>query len=84
MPPSGPVAGFMELTQGQREKIQRLIEEELRNAVRAALKHDDAAAVAELLADRRRALEESVLEPLHYGENLLDQGGPGGGVAEQR
>jgi hypothetical protein len=81
---SGPVAGFMELTQGQRQKIQRLLEDELRKAVRAALEHDDAAAVAGLLADRRRALEQSVLEPSHYGENLLDQDGQGRGIAEQR
>jgi hypothetical protein len=74
----------MDLTPGQQRKIQQLLEEELRKVVRAALEHDDAAAVGELLADRRRALEQSVREPSHDLHDLLDQDGDCGGIAEQR
>lgn len=74
----------MDLTPGQRQKIRRLLEEELRDAVGTALEHDDAAAVVELLADRRRALQQSILEPAHDPQHPLDQDGEGGGVAEQR
>ncbi len=48
---------LMELTPEQRDRIRRLLEDELREALRA-VRPDDAAA---LVADRRRALAD--LEP---------------------
>jgi hypothetical protein len=45
------------LTPGQQERIQQLLVEELRDAVRAALDRHDAATVDEFVAGRRRALD---------------------------
>jgi hypothetical protein len=74
----------MELTPAQREQIQRLLEEELRDAVRAALEGTDAKTVGESLADRRRALEESIRESSQDVQDVVDQRGEGDGIAEQR
>ncbi|GAA1635843.1 hypothetical protein [Actinoplanes couchii] len=77
------VAGRMELTPGQQERIRGLLEEALREAGRAALEKHDAAAVSDFITDRRRALEQMSAGP-HDPEDVLDQDGEGGGVGEQR
>ena len=75
----------MELTPDQRDRIQRLLEEELRAAYRSALDRGDApAAVDALIADRRRALEELAGGLPHDRQDPLDQAGEDGGIAEQR
>lgn len=74
----------MELTPGQQEKIRDLLEEALREAGRAIRERHGAAAVSELVADRRRALERLSPGAAHDPQHPLDQGGEGGGVGEQR
>jgi len=74
----------MDLTPGQQQKIQRLIEDELREALRAALERSDAATVGELVADRRRALEQLIRGSAQDPQDPLDQEGEGGGIVEQR
>jgi hypothetical protein len=74
----------MDITPVQREKIQQLIENELRDAVSATPDRADSAAVAGLLADRRRALEESTQESSHDAHDALAQAGEGEGIGEQR
>ncbi|WP_157752117.1 hypothetical protein [Actinoplanes derwentensis] len=78
------VAGHMELTPGQQDRIRGLLEEALREAARAALERHDAAAVSEFVADRRRALERMSPGAAHDPQDVLDQDGEGGGVGEQR
>jgi hypothetical protein len=68
----------MDLTPAQREKIQLLLEEELRSAIAGR----DGTAAGETLADRRRALERLIA--VHDAENLLGQDGEGGRVGEDR
>ena len=74
----------MNLTPAQREKIQRLLEDELRDAVRDALDRTDEAAVAELLEDRRRALGESIRDASDDLQDRSDKRGKGEGIAQQR
>ncbi|MBU2670315.1 hypothetical protein KOI35_43115 [Actinoplanes bogorensis] len=73
----------MELTPGQQDQLQRLLEDELRQALRDALERTDAAAVGDLVADRRRALEALAGGPVHDRQDPLDQGGEGDAVTEQ-
>jgi hypothetical protein len=73
---------LMDLTPEQRDRIQRLLEEELRDAWRTALDGGAApAAVDELVADRRRALE--ALLAADDAEHPVDDAGEGGGIGEQ-
>jgi hypothetical protein len=74
----------VDLTPGQQERIQHLLVEELRDAVRAALDRHDSAAVDEFVADRRRGLEQLVRASTNDLQDPLDQDSEGGGVAEQR
>lgn len=74
----------MELTPGQQEKIRLVLEEALREAGRAAGERHDAAAIGEIAAGRRRALERLLSGPADDAEDPLDQDGESGGVADQR
>lgn len=82
--PSGGVGHAVELTPEQQEQLRRLLEEELRDALRGSLERNDPAAVADLLAERRRALEELAATAAHDVQDPLDQGFEGDGIVEQR
>jgi hypothetical protein len=69
----------MELTPEQREKIRRLLEDELRSA----LSGTDAATADEILADRRHALEQLV-RAAHDPHDLIGEEREGGRVGEDR
>ena len=82
--PSGGVGRVMELTPGQQEQLQQLLEDELRDALRGSLERNDPAAVAELVAERRRALERLAGRAPHDAQDPLDQELEGDGIVEQR
>jgi hypothetical protein len=82
--PAGPAAMLMDLTPEQRDRLQRLLEEELRAAYRSALERGARPAdLKELLADRREALDGLLLELADDGEHPVDDAGDGRGVGEQ-
>ncbi|UQU64295.1 hypothetical protein COUCH_35955 [Couchioplanes caeruleus] len=82
--PAGPAAMLMDLTPEQRDRLQRLLEEELRAAYRSALERGARPAdLEELLADRRAALDGLRLELADDGEHPVDDAGDGRGVGEQ-
>ena len=74
----------MELTPQQRDRIQRLLEEELRATYRAQLAHGARPAdVAEMAVDRRQALNRLLLDLAHDPEHPLDDVIDRRGIGEQ-
>ena len=74
----------MELTPDQRDRIQRLLEDELRTAYRSALDRGCRPAdVLDVVAGRRRALTDS-LRVVDDPEHPVDDAGESGDVGEQR
>ncbi|MBL7261129.1 hypothetical protein [Paractinoplanes lichenicola] len=82
--PSGGVGRTVELTPDQQEQLQQLLEQELRDALRVSRERHDPAAVAELVAERRRALERLAGRAAHDAQDPLDEDLEGDGVVEQR
>ncbi|GAB2604682.1 hypothetical protein Aab01nite_78410 [Paractinoplanes abujensis] len=82
--PSGGVGRTVELTPDQQEQLQRLLEQELRDALRVSSQRHDPAAVADLVAERRRALERLAGRSAHDVQDPLDEDLEGDGVVEQR
>ncbi len=75
----------MDLTPAQRDRIRRLLEDELRDAYRSAVESGASpAAIGELLTDRRQALEELTRAVEDDPEDPIDDAEAGGGVTEQR
>ena len=76
---------LMELTPAQRDRIRLLLEQELRDAYRSArgrgLRPNE---LADLVADRRRALEELATGFTDDPQHPVDDPGEGGGVGQQR
>jgi hypothetical protein len=66
---------LMNLTPEQRDRIQRLLEEELRNACRSAIdRGTPPAEVTELVVNRRRALEDLLADLTDDAEHPVDSG----------
>jgi hypothetical protein len=75
----------MKLNAEQRDRIRRLLEEELRAAFRsAAARGARPADVAALVADRRRRLAALRPDLADDAQHPADDAGDGGGVGEQR
>jgi hypothetical protein len=75
----------MELTPEQRDEIQLLLEEELREARRAALARGATPAdVGELLDDRRHAVDFLLLDVAEDAQHPDHHPVEGDGVGEQR
>ena len=75
----------MELTPEQREQIQRLLEEELRAAWRAAAERGATQAdVADLVDDRRHALDFLLLDATQDDQHRTNDARDGDGVGERR
>lgn len=74
----------MELTPAQRDRIQRLLEDELRKAYRSAIDRGARPAdVHELVLSRRKALDELLLDLPDDPKHPVDDPGDGGGVGQQ-
>jgi hypothetical protein len=75
----------MEISAEQREQIQLLLEEELRNAARSAVRRGfTPAEIGELLDDRQDAEEFLLLDILpEDAENPVDDAGQSHGIGEQ-
>jgi len=75
---------LMNLTPEQRDRIQRLLEEELRNACRSAIDRGARPAdVADLVVDRRHALEGLLFDVADDPQHPVDHGGESRGIGEQ-
>lgn len=75
---------LMELTPEQRDRIQRVLEEELRAAYRSAVDRGARPAdVRQVLVDRRHALDELLLGLADDPEHPVDEARDGGGVGEK-
>jgi len=76
---------LMELTPDQRDRIRLLLEQELRDACRSAIgRGAQPAEVADLVAERRRALEDLAIGFADDPQHPVDDPGEGGGVGQQR
>jgi hypothetical protein len=81
---SGRTAVLMDLTRHQRDQIQRLLEDELRQAWRTAgARGTTPADVAELLDDRRHAMDFLLLDEAEDVQYAGDDVRNTGGVGEQ-
>ena len=76
---------LMELTGGQRDRIQRLLEEELRTACRSAIDSGARTAdIRDLLTGRRHAMDDLLLDLADDAQHPVDDPGDGDGIVEQR
>lgn len=74
----------MELTPDQRDRIQLLLEEELRATYRAQVKQGARPAdIAAMVVDRRQALNALLLDLAHDPEHPLDDPIDRRGIGEQ-
>lgn len=74
----------MKLTTEQLDKIQRLLEEELRDACRSAVDGGARPAdIAVVLADRRRALKNLLSHLPDDAQDSVDHAGESGGIGEK-
>jgi hypothetical protein len=75
---------LMDLTPEQRDRIQRLLEQELRNACRSATDRGARPAdVADLVLERRHAVEDLLFDLADDPQHPVDDDGEGAGVGEQ-
>jgi hypothetical protein len=75
---------LMELTPEQRESIRRLLEEELRAGCRSAIDSGaQPADVADLVAERRQAVEDLLFDLADDPEHPVDDPREGRGIGEQ-
>jgi hypothetical protein len=75
----------MELTPEQRVRIQRLLERELRDACRSATDRGARPAdVADLVLERRHAVEDLLFDLADDPQHPVDDDGEGSGIGEQR
>jgi hypothetical protein len=81
--PADPAALLMDLTPAQRERIQQVLEDELRAASRSAMDRGaHPADVRETFTSRRRALDRLLLDLADDSEHPLDDPGDGCGLGE--
>jgi hypothetical protein len=74
----------MDLTPEQRDRIQQLLEQELRDACRSATDRGARPGdVADLVLERRHALEDLVFDLADDPQHPVDDGGKGSGIGEQ-
>lgn len=75
----------MDLTPEQRDRIQHLLEEELRAAYRSARERGaEAADIQRDIAGRRRALDELLLGLAYDAQDPVDDSPGDGRIGEQR
>jgi hypothetical protein len=75
---------LMDLTPEQRDRIQRLLERELRDACRSATDRGARPAdVADLVLERRHAVEDLLFDLADDPQHPVDDDGEGSGIGEQ-